>query len=123
MPSNLLTNHYASSDARKICMLSLSKSAPSVSVQYSSFSIVIIHICSHGVSFNERCTVSKRHAASRCAEKRLISKRCYNAAVSAMAGSAKWQEALALLGEMRQEGLSPDQHTYSAASESTWISI
>lgn len=34
-----------------------------------------------------------------------------------MATSARWQEALALLYDIRREGVVPDQHSYSAASE------
>lgn len=46
-----------------------------------------------------------------------LSKQCWNAAMSAMAMSARWEEALALMNDMERKGVSPDQHSYSAASE------
>lgn len=46
-----------------------------------------------------------------------LSVQCYNAGVAAMSDSGRWQEALAILNEMRRTGVRPDNYTYSAASE------
>ncbi|CAN0475870.1 unnamed protein product, partial [Discosporangium mesarthrocarpum] len=40
---------------------------------------------------------------------------CYNAAVSACSQSRRWEEALALLAEMRGEGIEPDSFTFCSA--------
>ncbi|CAM9656192.1 unnamed protein product [Choristocarpus tenellus] len=39
----------------------------------------------------------------------------YSAALSSCARHAKWEEALGLLKEMKEEGIDPNDYSYSAA--------